>query len=74
MRGAPTDKKDYHGGIPYEDIIKDGTKAFARGFTDDAWYPKWWAELCRDCAGSRLAAITDNGKVIGMNICHYVNP
>lgn len=62
------DKKDYRGGIPYDEIIQDKTKAFARSVTDDAWYPVLWAGLCRDYGGTRVGAITENGKVLGMNI------
>lgn len=64
------DKKDYRGGTPYEEIIKDKTKAFARGMTDDAWYPVLWAGLCRDYGGTRVGAITENGKVLGMNLVY----
>ena len=64
------DQKDYRGSIPYDDIIKDPTKAFARTLTDDAWYPVLWAGLCRDYGGTRVGAITQNGKVLGMNIMY----
>lgn len=64
------DKKDYRGAIPYEEIIKDPTKAFARSITDDAWYPVLWAGLCRDFNGTRVGAIVQNGKVLGMNVIY----
>jgi prepilin-type N-terminal cleavage/methylation domain-containing protein len=67
---VPPDKKDYRGSIPYEDIIKDQTKAFARCFSDDPWYPVLWAGLCRDYGGTRVGAITQNGKVLGMNVIY----
>ncbi len=67
---VPPDKKDYRGAIPYEDIIKDKTKAFARTLTDDAWYSVLWAGLCRDYGGTRVGAITQGGKVLGMNVIY----
>ncbi|MGL5020017.1 MAG: type II secretion system protein [Luteolibacter sp.] len=70
---VPPDKGDYRGAIPYEDIIKDKTKAFARSLTDDAWYSVLWAGLCRDFNGNRVGAITRDGKVLGMNVIHLDN-
>jgi prepilin-type N-terminal cleavage/methylation domain-containing protein/prepilin-type processing-associated H-X9-DG protein len=67
---VPPDRKDYRGAIPYDDIIKDKTKAFARSLTDDAWYPILWAGLCRDFGGTRLGAITRNDEVLGMNVLY----
>lgn len=67
---VPPDKKDYRGAIPYEDIIKDKTKAFARSINDDVWYSVLWAGLCRDYGGTRVGAITQNGKVLGMNVIY----
>ncbi|MEY3896950.1 MAG: hypothetical protein RLZZ214_2471 [Verrucomicrobiota bacterium] len=64
------DKKEYRGGIPYDEIIQDKTKAFARGITDDAWYPVLWAGLCRDYGGTRVGAITENGDVLGLNVIY----
>lgn len=67
---VPPDKKDYRGTIPYDDIIKDKTKAFARSFTDDTWYQVLWAGLCRDFNGNRVGAITRDGTVLGMNVIY----
>ncbi len=65
---VPPSKSEYRGAVPYEDIIKDPTKAFARSITDDAWYPVLWAGLCREYAGTpTVAAIMQNGKALGMN-------
>ena len=64
------DKKDYRGAIAYGDIIKDKIKAFPRAITDDAWYPVLWAGLCRDYGGTRVGAINQNGKVLGMNVIY----
>jgi prepilin-type N-terminal cleavage/methylation domain-containing protein/prepilin-type processing-associated H-X9-DG protein len=65
---VPPTKSEYRGAIPYEDILKDNTKAFARTITDDAWYPVLWASLCRDYPGTpTVAAIMQNGKPLGMN-------
>jgi prepilin-type N-terminal cleavage/methylation domain-containing protein len=66
----PPDRKDYGGAIPYDNIIKDKTKAFARSLTDDAWYPVLWAGLCRDFGGTRLGAITRDDEVLGMNVIY----
>jgi prepilin-type N-terminal cleavage/methylation domain-containing protein/prepilin-type processing-associated H-X9-DG protein len=64
----PPSKSEYRGAIPYEDIIKDYSKAFPRTITDDAWYPVLWAGLCRDYAGTpTVAAINQNGKPLGLN-------
>ena len=61
-------KSEYRGSVPYEEIVKDTTKAFARTITDNAWYPVLWAGLCRDYPGSpTVAAIMQNGKPLGMN-------
>lgn len=65
------DRSEYRGSIPYDDIIKDRTKAFAKNTTDDAWYPILWASLCRDWPGSaRVAAIMNNGKALGVNVMY----
>ncbi len=65
---TPPSKSEYRGATPYEDIIKDPTKAFARTITDDAWYPVLWSGLCRDYTGSpRVAAIMQNGEPLGLN-------
>jgi prepilin-type N-terminal cleavage/methylation domain-containing protein/prepilin-type processing-associated H-X9-DG protein len=64
---TPPDKKEYRGGIPYETIIQDKTKAFARTVTDDAWYGVLWAGICRDYGGSKVAAIMRNGEPLGVN-------
>lgn len=66
---TPPSKKEYRGAIPYDVIIRDNTKAFARTLTDDAWYPVLWAGLCRDYAGSpRVAALMDDGEALGVNV------
>ena len=63
------DRSEYRGNIPYDEIIKDQTKAFAKNTTDDAWYPLLWASLCRDWPGSaRVAAIMNNGDALGVNV------
>jgi prepilin-type N-terminal cleavage/methylation domain-containing protein/prepilin-type processing-associated H-X9-DG protein len=63
------DRSEYRGSIPYDEIIKDRTKAFAKNTTDDAWYPLLWASLCRDWPGSaRVAAIMNNGDALGVNV------
>lgn len=68
---APPSKSEYRGAIPYEQIIQDPTKAFARGVTDDAWYPVLWAGLCRDYSGTpRVAAIMHNGEALGVNVMY----
>ncbi|MEO8614912.1 MAG: type II secretion system protein [Luteolibacter sp.] len=65
---TPPSKGEYRGAIPYEEIIKDPTMAFARTITDDAWYPVLWSGLCRDNAGSpRVAAFMQDGEPIGIN-------
>lgn len=65
---VPPSKSEYRGAIPYEDIIQDPTKAFARTITDDAWYPVLWASLCRDLGGSpRVTAFMQNEKPLGVN-------
>lgn len=64
-------KNEYRGAIPYEEITKDNTKAFARTITDDSWYPVLWAGLCRDYSGSpRVAAIMQNGEALGVNVMY----
>jgi prepilin-type N-terminal cleavage/methylation domain-containing protein len=64
-------KEEYRGTIPYEDIIKDPTKAFARSVTDDAWYPILWSGICRDYAGKKqLAAVVENGEALGVNVMY----
>ena len=68
---TPPSKSEYRGTIPYEDIIKDSTKAFARTVSDDAWYTVLWSGLCRDYGGSpRVAAIMQNGEALGMNVIY----
>lgn len=65
------DRSEYRGSIPYDEIIKDRTKAFARNTNDDAWYPLLWASLCRDWPGSpRVAAIMNNGDALGVNVMY----
>lgn len=65
---TPPSKNEYRGAIPYEEIIKDPTKAFARTITDDAWYPVLWSGLCRDYAGApRVGAIMQDGEPLGLN-------
>ena len=64
---TPPDKKEYRGGIPYDTIIQDKTKAFARTVTDDAWYGVLWAGICRDYGGTKVAAIMRNGEPLGVN-------
>lgn len=68
---SPPSRKEYRGSIPYEDIIKDPSKAFARSFTDEAWYPILWAGICRDFPGSdQLAAVMKGGEALGVNVIH----
>lgn len=65
------DRSEYRGSIPYDEIIKDRTKAFAKNTTDDAWYPLLWASLCRDWPGSpRVAAVMNNGDALGVNVMY----
>ena len=64
---TPPDKNEYHGGIPYETIITDRTKAFARNVTDDAWYGVLWTGICREYGGGKVAAIMRNGEPLGVN-------
>lgn len=64
---TPPDKSEYRGGIPYETIINDKTKAFARNVTDDAWYGVLWTGICRDYAGTKVAAIMQNNQPLGVN-------
>lgn len=65
------DRSEYRGSIPYDEIIKDRTKAFAKNTNDDAWYPILWAGLCRDWPGSaRVAAIMNNGDALGVNVMY----
>ena len=67
---VPT-KDEYHGATPYEEIIKDKTKAFARRIGDDAWHPVLWAGICRDNGdGRHLAALTKDGKALGVNVMY----
>ena len=64
-------KEEYRGAIPYEDIIKDPTKAFARSVTDDAWYPILWSGICRDYSGKKqLAALVEDGEALGVNVMY----
>jgi hypothetical protein len=73
QRGSvtPPNKDEYRGSIPYDDIIMDPTKAFARNFTDEAWYPILWAGICRDYPGSnQLAAVMKGGVALGVNVIH----
>lgn len=60
-------KSEYRGATPYETIIEDRTKAFARNVTDDAWYPVLWVGICRDYGGSKVAALMQNGEPLGVN-------
>lgn len=73
QRGSvvPPSRDEYRGRIPYDDIIKDPSKAFARNFTDDAWYPILWAGISRDWPGTpHLAAVTKGGEALGVNVMH----
>ncbi len=68
---TPPSKSEYRGSIPYDEIIKDPSKAFARGATDDAWYPVLWAGICRDYPGSeQLAAVKKDGEALGVNVMY----
>lgn len=61
------EKSEYRGAIPYETIIEDKTKAFARNLTDDSWYSVLWVGICRDYAGTKVAALMNNGEPLGVN-------
>jgi prepilin-type N-terminal cleavage/methylation domain-containing protein len=64
-------KAEYRGAIPYETIMKDPSKAFARSITDDAWYPVLWSGLCRDYPGSdKVAALMEKGEPLGVNVMY----
>jgi prepilin-type N-terminal cleavage/methylation domain-containing protein len=68
---APPSKEEYRGSIPYDDIIMDPGKAFARNATDEPWYPILWAGICRDYPGSnQLAAVMKDGEALGVNVIH----
>jgi prepilin-type N-terminal cleavage/methylation domain-containing protein/prepilin-type processing-associated H-X9-DG protein len=64
---TPPDRSEYRGGIPYDTIIADKTKAFARTVTDDAWYGVLWVGICRDYGGSKVAALMNDGEPLGVN-------
>ena len=67
---APS-KSEYRGATPYEEIIKDPSKAFARSFTDDVWYPILWSGICRDYPGNKqLAAVMKDGVALGVNVLY----
>lgn len=73
LRGkvTPPSKSEYRGAIPYDQIMRDPTKAFARSITDDAWYPVLWAGLVRDFSGTpRVGAIMHDGEALGVNVMY----
>ena len=64
-------KAEYRGAIPYDTIMQDPSKAFAKSFTDDVWYPVLWSGVCREYPGSDpVAALMEKGKPLGMNVMY----
>jgi prepilin-type N-terminal cleavage/methylation domain-containing protein/prepilin-type processing-associated H-X9-DG protein len=65
-------KAEYRGATPYETIIQDQTKAFAKGFTDDAWYPVLWSSLISEYPGRPIVAplVGNNNKPLGVNVMY----
>jgi prepilin-type N-terminal cleavage/methylation domain-containing protein len=73
QRGSvqPPSRAEYRGSIPYDEIIRDPSRAFARNAMDDAWYPVLWAGLCRDWPGKpQLAAVMKDGQALGVNVMY----
>lgn len=72
QRGSvtPPSRSEYRGRIPYDEIIRDSSKAFARGPNDDVWYPVLWAGICREWSGSQLAALMKDGVALGVNVMY----
>ena len=67
----PPSPAEYRGAIPYETIMRNRSKAFARNFTDDAWYPVLWAGISRDYGDKpHLAAVMQDGKALGVNVMY----
>lgn len=68
---VPPERSEYRGNIPYDTIIQDKTRAFARNTTDDAWYPVLWAGISRDWPGKKhLAAVMQNDQALGVNVMY----
>ena len=65
-------KAEYRGATPYETIIQDQTKAFARSFTDDAWYTVLWSSLISEYDGRPIVAplVDNNNKPLGVNVMY----
>ena len=62
-------RKEYRGSISYDEIIRDGTKAFARNAGSDAWYPVLWAGLCREFGSQpKVGALMKDGDWLGVNV------